>query len=99
MSTSAGVLIIFIVLIRAIALNRLPKIAFLMLWGVALLRLLVPVSIPAQFSFYSAVREFGSIVTPNNTALPIMKNAFFIGELPTLAAGPYGELAQGMYVL
>ena len=57
MSISAGVLVIAIVLIRAVVLNRLPKKMFLILWGIALCRLLVPVSIPARFSIYSIIGE------------------------------------------
>jgi len=49
MSLSAGVLIIAIMLLRAVALNRLPKITFLLLWGVVLIRLLVPFSFASPF--------------------------------------------------
>ena len=55
MSISAGLLIIAIVLIRSVGLNKLPKTAFLILWGIALFRLLVPVSIPLGFSIREAV--------------------------------------------
>lgn len=50
MSIAASVLIVAIVTIRAVALYRLPKKMFLCLWGIATLRLLVPVSIPLPFS-------------------------------------------------
>jgi len=46
MSISAGLLIAVIAVIRMVALNRLPKTMFLALWGVVLLRLLVPAAIP-----------------------------------------------------
>ncbi|MEL7565499.1 MAG: M56 family metallopeptidase [Dehalobacterium sp.] len=55
MSFSAAVLILVIVIIRALALHKLPKKTFLVLWGVALCRLLVPISIPSRFSAYSLV--------------------------------------------
>lgn len=55
MSFSGAVLILAIVVIRAAAINKLPKKTFLILWGVALLRLLVPFSIPSMFSVYSFV--------------------------------------------
>ena len=48
MSLTAGVLILAIVVIRALALNRLPKSTFLLLWGVALVRLLLPFSFPSN---------------------------------------------------
>ncbi len=57
MSFSGGILILVIVLIRTIAGSRLPKRAFLALWAVALLRLLLPFSLPSAFSFYSLVGQ------------------------------------------
>ena len=51
MSTMAGVLVVFLVLIRAVALNRVPKTMFLLLWGTALFRLLTPFSISLPFGF------------------------------------------------
>ena len=55
MSFSGAILIIVILFIRALAINRLPKQTFLILWGLALLRLLVPFTIPSPFSAYSAI--------------------------------------------
>lgn len=55
MSFSGAVFIIAIVIIRAIAVNRLPKKTFLILWMLALLRLLIPFSIPSTFSIYTLV--------------------------------------------
>ncbi len=57
MSFSGGILILVIVLIRTIAGSRLPKRAFLALWAVALLRLMIPFSLPSAFSFYSLVGQ------------------------------------------
>lgn len=57
MSFSGGILILVIVLIRTIAGSRLPKRAFFALWAVALLRLLIPFSLPSVFSFYSLVGQ------------------------------------------
>ncbi len=53
MSLSASVLILAVVIIRALALHKLPKKTFLVLWGVALCRLLIPFSIPSRFSVYT----------------------------------------------
>jgi bla regulator protein BlaR1 len=53
MSLSAAVLISVIVVIRALALHKLPKRTFLALWGVALCRLLIPASIPSRLSIYT----------------------------------------------
>lgn len=61
MSFSGGILILVIVLLRMIAGSRLPKRAFLVLWAVALLRLLIPFSLPTAFSFYSLVEQNASL--------------------------------------
>ncbi len=55
MSLHGGILIGVILLLRAFCENRLPRTTFLILWGVALLRLLVPFPIQTQFSIYSLV--------------------------------------------
>lgn len=46
MSVTGTVLIFFIILLRLFTLNRLPKKMFMLLWDIALLRLLLPVSLP-----------------------------------------------------
>lgn len=53
MTFTGTVLILAVLLVRAAALNRLPKTTFLVLWGVVLLRLLVPVSLPSPWSAYT----------------------------------------------
>lgn len=50
MSVQAGLLILAILVVRALALNRLPKGSFLILWGIALARLLLPLSLPSPWS-------------------------------------------------
>ncbi len=53
MSVAGAVLILAVTALRALTVNRLPKQTFLVLWGVALLRLLVPYSLPSALSVYS----------------------------------------------
>ncbi len=53
MSLSAGVMIAVIAILRALLINRLPKITFFLLWAVVLLRLLVPYDLPFSASIYS----------------------------------------------
>ena len=55
MSFSGAVFITVIIVLRTVAIDRLPKKMFLVLWGVALLRLLVPLSVPSAVSVYSVV--------------------------------------------
>ena len=59
MSAQAGLFIAAILIIRAAALNRLPKMTFLVLWGFALLRLLVPLSFSSVFSVYGGIKNTG----------------------------------------
>lgn len=53
MSAAGALMILVITLLRAAAMNRVPKKTFLALWGITLLRLLVPFSLPSGLSIYS----------------------------------------------
>lgn len=53
MSLSGAVFIFIVVLLRVFAINKLPKTTFLVLWDIALLRLLLPVSFRFPFSVHS----------------------------------------------
>ena len=55
LSLTGGILIAVIALIRLALLHRLPESAFLALWGLALCRLLIPVTIPSPSSVWTAV--------------------------------------------
>ena len=56
MSFYGAVMILAIIVIRFPSINRLPKGVFVLLWKLALLRLLIPFSIPSVLSAYSLVR-------------------------------------------
>ena len=62
MSVAGGVLILFIVVIRALAIHRLPKTTFLALWIIAALRLLLPFSIPLPFNIHIGLDVFSDVV-------------------------------------
>ena len=53
MSIYAAVLIIAILVIRAVAVNKLPKKTFLVLWGIVVIRLLIPFTVTSQLSVYT----------------------------------------------
>lgn len=53
MSFTGSIFIMLIFLLRLLAVNRLPKSTFLVLWEIAIIRLLIPFSIPSAFSVYS----------------------------------------------
>lgn len=52
MSLSASVLIVLNVVIRSLALNKFPKKMFLILWGIAMIRLVLPITIPVSISWF-----------------------------------------------
>ena len=55
MSFAGGILILAVIVIRALAINMLPKKAFNALWGISVVRLMIPFSIPSMFSVYSLI--------------------------------------------
>ena len=58
MSLSGAVMILVIVVIRALAINKLPKKFFLVLWAVVAARLLIPFSLRSAFSVYTLLEQF-----------------------------------------
>ena len=72
MSLSGAVMIFVIVVIRALAIHRLPKKAFLALWGVVLARLLIPCSLRSACSVYSLFWRFGAIAGEGVTSPAVM---------------------------
>lgn len=61
MSFSGAIMILAVIVVRAVAINKLPKKVFVLLWEVVLLRLLLPFSIPSMLSAYSFVRRNTSV--------------------------------------
>lgn len=55
MSISASVFILVVILLRFLFVHKLPKKTFMVLWGVALIQLLAPVSVQSPFSIFTAV--------------------------------------------
>ena len=53
MSLHGAVMIAVITFLRALTLNQVPKKTFLVLWALALVRLLVPFSLPSRLSVYT----------------------------------------------
>ena len=46
-----------IVILRALLINQLPKKTFLILWGIVMVRLVIPFTAPSAFSIYSLIPE------------------------------------------
>lgn len=59
---SSGVLILLILFLRLAAIYKLPKRVFMILWDIALLRLLIPFSLPIPYSIvWPVARAVNSI--------------------------------------
>ncbi len=87
MSVSGAVMIIVTIAVRVLLLHKLPKRTFSVLWGIVLLRLLVPYSLSCKFSIYSILTN-KSIAkeTSQNTEVPIIHDFLmesFTGESVT----------------
>ena len=85
MSFSGAAFIIAVVLIRAVAINKLPKKTFLVLWELVMLRLLIPFSIPSMFSVYTLVTH--SIAS---TTLPEVETDYSIPAMQGLLVTTQG---------
>ncbi len=64
MSFAGAMMILAIIVIRALTISLLPKKTFLVLWGIAVMRLLLPFSIPSAFSVYSLIGNHVPAVNP-----------------------------------
>ena len=91
MSVSGAVMIVVITVLRALLLERLPKRTFLVLWQVALARLLVPFSVPFGGSVYVLVQRGTQAVTGTNrpAAGPTLPGDFTAGMAAEAAAAPH----------
>lgn len=65
MSFAGTMMILLIALIRKISINKVPKNTFIVLWGIVLLRLLVPVAVPSALSIYSLFERPASETNPS----------------------------------
>ena len=102
MSASGAVLIAIILLLRQGLLNRLPKWTFLLLWGVALCRLLVPFHIPSPLSIYTGASQVVQAIQEEPWEPVLNPPATFPGTLredvwsPSLPAAPAEPLQESV---
>ena len=96
MSLAGGVMILVITVIRALAIERLPKKTFLALWAAVLARLLAPVSLPSALSIYSllarrapAAAEWTAV--PALPALPAETGAAAAAAAQQTASAPAAQ--------
>lgn len=88
MSFTGAILILVIVVIRAIAIHRLPKKTFLVLWIIALARLLLPFSVPSPFSVYSLMRGNEPDLQPSNTVVYENRQPMYHVEIEQIQNNP-----------
>lgn len=77
MSIAGAVMILAITVIRTLIINKVPKKTFLILWGIALVRLLTPFSFPSALSIYSLLGK---------ATAAVVKNTQVVSFSPTISA-------------
>ena len=81
LSVSGAAMIIFFTLIRAVFIHKIPKKAFVLMWEIVILRLLLPVKIPSVMSFFTFTEKFfpQKITSENieNSGFSVYENHFF----------------------
>ncbi len=100
MSVSGGIFILAIVLIRSLFADKLPGKVFQVLWFAAVLRLLLPFSIPSAFSIYSLMADYIPISYSHAEKsvfdiLPFLKQGQTDSQEETEEGTSYGQLAEG----
>ena len=78
MSLHGAVMIAVITILRALTLNQVPKKTCLVLWALALVRLLVPFSLPSRLSVYTLLAR----------QAPAVSDATAVSPPPVLPAAP-----------
>lgn len=103
MSLSGAVIILVVTVIRAVALHKLPKRVLLAFWGIAVARLLLPVSLPPVLGrLLPADGRVGVVDTAGTyaaslraeaaPALPVLRLVWAVGAALCLAAFALGHL-------
>jgi len=90
MSLSASLIILAIILMRKCFLYKVSKNVFLILWGIAVCRLIIPYSISSPFSIYNLFTT-QSAVTAQQTA-----RIYTITDPNTLADWLYSDAANAV---
>lgn len=91
MSFAGGVMILAVIVIRALAINLLPKKTFEVLWGIVVIRLLIPFSVPSMFSVYSLLGSHASVIDA-------ARDSQAIGMLPTETTGQMAAVVDGISI-
>ncbi len=96
MSLGGGVLIGVILVLRRALLHRVPKWTFLLLWGAALCRLLLPVALPSPVSIYTGAAWAVQALAPEEPSAPAAptpaESAPVVPQPPALLPVPRPEV-------
>ncbi len=96
MSFCGSVLILVTVILRSLLIHQLPKKTFMVLWMVALFRLLVPVALPSPASIYTLVQRNEPmqerIDNHSKTGNMVLTNGSIIEGVSGLAKGDLSEV-------
>ena len=58
MSLAASLTILAVIILRSLFIHILPKKTFILLWGVVVLKLLIPASVPSRLSIWNMIDAF-----------------------------------------
>ncbi len=86
MSGSAAILIIAVVVLRALFIHKLPKRTFMALWGVAVVRLLIPLQFSSPLSIYSLFSLFWGTDTGVKGGINTIMPNTAVGAVSTIPA-------------
>lgn len=86
MSFTGAVIILIILALRGLFINKLPRKAFLVLWAVAVIRLLIPFSIPSLLSIYTLAGKNTKVMEAVKTSgasgfLPFFNTSILIPDI------------------
>ena len=99
MSVSGGIFILAIAIIRSLFKDKLPGRVFQILWFAAVLRLLLPFSIPSVFSIYSLAADYIPISYSSAQKgifdmLPFLKQGWADSQEAAGEGNSYGQLTE-----
>lgn len=88
MSFAGGVMILAVIVIRALVINLLPKKTFGALWGIGVVRLLIPFSVPSMFSVYSLLGDNAFVIDAARDTQAIgMQQNEAVGQMAAIVHG------------
>ncbi len=87
MSLSAGILILLIIVLRFVAINKLSKKIFVILWDITMLRLLLPFQIPMYLSFTKLIAMIQPDKEPITTQQNVINLPKVLGTGVTVLSG------------